>query len=160
MFSHSPKARLAWKALTGRAIKLYSATRWWSKWEVMKQLSLQFGDVEPFLDNHKDMAPSLTSKLRSFSQDVQKSVYQQLELAAVVDWGEHFVKATYTLEGDGPLGLRVYEVINTIVASIHTTHCPNVQAIAKKSDGKLRNVSLAQMLKVVFNQALITLKKN
>ena len=72
------------------------------------------------LDNHRDMAPSLTSKLRSFSQDVQKSVYLQLELACVVDWGEHFVKATYTLEGDGPLGLRVYEVINTIVASIHT----------------------------------------
>ena len=147
MFSHSPKARLAWKALTGRTMQSYSATRWWSKWEVMKQVLVQFGDVEPFLDNHMDMAPSLTSKLRSLCQDVQKNVYLQLELAAVVDWGEHFVKATYTLEGDGPLGLRVYEVINTIVASIHTAHCPNVQAIAKKLEGKVRSVSLAQMLR-------------
>ena len=76
---------------------------------------VQFGDVEPFLDNHKDMAPSLTSKLRSLCQDVQKNI--QLQLAAVVDWGEHFVKAAYTLECDDPLGLRVYEVINTTVTS-------------------------------------------
>ena len=43
MFSHSPMARL--KQETGTSIRTYSATRWWSKWEVMQQLMVQFGDV-------------------------------------------------------------------------------------------------------------------
>ena len=37
LFSHSPKCRLLWKTRTGRSMKSYSSTRWWSKWEVMKQ---------------------------------------------------------------------------------------------------------------------------
>ena len=48
MFSHSAAVRLAWKTRTGTAMKTYSATRWWSKWEVMKQVLEYFGDVEPF----------------------------------------------------------------------------------------------------------------
>ena len=86
MFSHSPKARLTWKSQTGRAMVSYSATRWWSKWEVMQQLLVQFGDVQPFLRNC-DVVPTLSGKLLSFFQDVQKNVYLQLELAAKVDWG-------------------------------------------------------------------------
>ena len=38
MFSHSPKARLSWREQTGTSMKSYSATRWWSKWEVIHQL--------------------------------------------------------------------------------------------------------------------------
>ena len=49
MFSHSAAVWLAWKTRTGTAMKTYSATRWWSKWEVMKQVLEYFGDVEPFL---------------------------------------------------------------------------------------------------------------
>ena len=56
----------------------------------------------------------------------------QLELASVVDWGEHFVKATYSLEGDGVLCLRCYVIVNTVLAAIHAAHCPNVQAVVQK----------------------------
>ena len=76
----------------GRAMASYSATRWWSKWEAMQQLLVQFGDVELFLNMHSDIAPVLNSKLLVFFKNVQKNVYLQLELAAIVDWGEHFVK--------------------------------------------------------------------
>ena len=38
LFSHSPKARLAWRNRTGIAVKSHSETRWWSKWEVANQL--------------------------------------------------------------------------------------------------------------------------
>ena len=34
LFSLSAAARLAWKARTGTAMRTYSPTRWWSKWEV------------------------------------------------------------------------------------------------------------------------------
>ena len=49
MFSHSPKARIWLHNQTGRAMASYSATRWWSKWEVMQQLLVQFGDISSSL---------------------------------------------------------------------------------------------------------------
>ena len=38
LFSHSNKACLVWKEQTGQAFRGYCPTRWWSKWEVEKQL--------------------------------------------------------------------------------------------------------------------------
>ena len=81
---------------------------------------IQFGDVEPFLEKYGDVAHATNSKLNIILQDCVKCVHLQLELASVIDWGEHFVRATctymYTLEGDGPLCLRCFEVIDTIYA--------------------------------------------
>ena len=44
-------------------MKTYGATRWWSKWEVMKQVLEYSGDVEPFLrENENDhLAPATTA---------------------------------------------------------------------------------------------------
>ena len=42
------------------------------------------------------------------------------------------MKATYELEGDGPLVLRCYEVISILQASTHTAHFPNLTAVAEK----------------------------
>ena len=36
--SHSPKACLLWKGLTGRPMPGYSPTRWWSRWELISQV--------------------------------------------------------------------------------------------------------------------------
>lgn len=50
-----------------------------------------------------------------------------MELATVVDVGEHFVKATYKLESDGPLVLRCYEEILKIQDfedPKHVHNCP------------------------------------
>jgi len=41
-----------------------------------------------------------------------------VELAITIDVGEALVKATYALEGDGPLVFRCYDVINTVKASL------------------------------------------
>ena len=40
LFSHSPKSMFLWKEKTGQAYHGYSSTRWWSKFEVMKQSCL------------------------------------------------------------------------------------------------------------------------
>jgi len=48
-FAHSSKLKALWKIQTGRSIATYSQTRWWSRWEVMQQAFVLFGDVEPFL---------------------------------------------------------------------------------------------------------------
>ena len=113
---------------------------------MIQQLMIQFGDVEPFLAKYSDVAPATNAKLQALLQDRLKSVHLQLELSSIVDWGEHFVKATYTLEGDGPLCLRCYEVIDTIYAAIASAHIPNVEAVAKKLATEIRGIHESQML--------------
>ena len=101
LFSHSPKTRLLWRERTGRSMASYSPTRWWSKWELMKQLLLQFGDVQPFLEENDDLGPATRPKLLAILTNPQRKSLLQIELASVIDCGEPFVKATYTLEGMG-----------------------------------------------------------
>ena len=57
----------------------------------------------------------------------------KIELAAVVDYGEPFVKATYNLEGDGPLALSRYELVQEVVASIKVENVPNLQAVIRQT---------------------------
>ena len=54
----------------------------------------------------------------------------KLELAATIDVGEHFVKATYFLEGDGPLVFACYEKLSAFSQFCQAPCFPNVRAIA------------------------------
>ena len=75
----------------------------------------------PFCSLTLNFSPITTAKLVQLLTDPQKVAYLQLELAAVVNCGENFVKATYKLESDGPVVFKCYEIISTLTASIHTT---------------------------------------
>ena len=56
-----------------------------------------------------------------------------MELAAIVDVGMHFVKATYSLEGDGLLVLKCYEE-NIKIRAVITSECsPNLQAVVRNA---------------------------
>ena len=80
MLSHSPKVRVIWKEQSNGS---YSATRWWSRWEIMKQLMVQYPEIEMFVRNNPEVAPASHAKLITFFEDKQMNVYlQQLELAA------------------------------------------------------------------------------
>ena len=59
-----------------------------------------------------------------------------MELAAIVDAGEPFVKETYQLEGDGALAFRCYEIFSTLEASVKLQHFPNLHAMANKLVGR------------------------
>ena len=48
LFSHSPKTRFLWLEQTGKSMVTFSPTRWRSCWEILEQVSVQFGDVLPF----------------------------------------------------------------------------------------------------------------
>ena len=128
LFSHSPKACLLWKARTGRSMRTYSSTRWWSKWEVMEQLLVTFGDVKGFLDDNEDIGVGTRTKLLEIPT---KFAILQIELAAIIDAGAPLVKATYNLEGDGPLVWECHDQITTVLNSITTAHSPNVTAVAE-----------------------------
>lgn len=88
LFANSPKTRLLWRARTGHAIQLYSQIRWWSHWEVYKQLMTLFADVLPFLEENPELAPSTRRKLLAILHDTQKSSKLQLQLAVVIDAGK------------------------------------------------------------------------
>ena len=53
----------------------------------------------------------------------------KIELASVIDWGEVFVKGTYSLEGDRPLAFTAYEKVQSIVTSIQIENSPTVNAV-------------------------------
>ena len=131
LFSHSYKAKFLWKEQIGQAMASYSATRWWSKWELMKQIITQFGDIEPFLKSSTDVGPSSRQKLLAILSNAEKLKHLKLELASVIDWGEVFVKATYNLEGDGPLAFTCYEEVQRVVAAIRGAHTPNTEAVIR-----------------------------
>ena len=94
-----------------------------------KQLLLQFGDIAPFLQNNEDIAPATRAKLLPYFPNDHKKIALQLELGAIMD--SPFVKATYLLEGDGPLALEAFEIVHTVAAAVQITNAPNVEAIAQ-----------------------------
>jgi len=100
---------------------------------VYHQILVQFGDVTPFLDKHDKIAPTTRAKLLEILYDTRKKAFLQMELAAVVDAGEPFVKSTYTLKGDGPLVFKCYDNIQVLKAGIDNPHYPNVRALAQRS---------------------------
>ena len=133
LFSHSPRVRAFWKGRTGRAMSSYSNTRWWSRWEVQNQILQQFGDVEPFLQQHEDISPATRTKILALLRNPQELLSLKLELAAVVDIGSHFVRATYNLEGDGALSVGCYEEILKIRYAINAKHLSKYPGCHKRS---------------------------
>ena len=131
LFSHSPKTRLAWKEQTSLPVPSYSATRWWSKFEVMHQIHNSFGDVDTFVRN-EELPTATTRKLTDILDAQSKCRKLKMELAVTIDAMELFVKTTYNLEGDGPLAIHAYEQVKALYNHISLHHCPNAAAVAKQ----------------------------
>ena len=79
---------------------------------------------------YAQVCPRLAQQLQAIIFDPQRLVDLKLELAVTVNIGEPFVKATYFLEGDGPLVLACYEKLIAISLYCQGPHFPNVRAIA------------------------------
>ena len=134
MFAHSPKTRLAWTTQTGLPSPTYSATRWWSKFEVIQKVHDSFGDVVTFL-SCQDLPSVSSGKLREILRNPPQCRKLKIELAITVDSMAPFVRSTYNLEGDGILALSAYREICQLQASIACEHYPNVNAVAKAESG-------------------------
>ena len=94
-----------------------------------KQVLLQFGDIAPVLQNTADIVLPTRAKLLPFFSNNQKNIALQLELAAIIDIGEPFVKVTYRLEGDGSLA---QEAITHVVTQRNKTVRQQVADNGKK----------------------------
>ena len=40
---HPGGAKLRWAAIVGGSVPSYSKVRWWSRWDIMQQIALNFG---------------------------------------------------------------------------------------------------------------------
>ena len=53
LFSHNPKTHALWEEQTGTSMKMFSKTRWWSKWEVIHQVMKHLEMCFPFCNKTK-----------------------------------------------------------------------------------------------------------
>jgi len=97
----------------------------------MKQNMVQFGEIKPFLTSNTYLGPSSRPKLLAILTNPEKLKYVKLELASVIDWGEIFVKATCSLEGDGLLAFTCYEEVQKVAAAIGVENTPNAEAVIR-----------------------------
>ena len=77
-----------------------------------------------------NVCPQLLPQLQAILSDPQRLICSKLELAVTIDVGEHFVKATYFLEGDGPSVFACYEKLSAVSQFCQAPHFPNVRTIA------------------------------
>ena len=96
----------------------------------MDQVLTQFGDIEPFLQENQDIAPRLADRLRVLLKDQDRRKLLIMELTAVIDAGEPFVKATYISEGDGLLVFSAYSTLQALSTAAAQRNYPNVAAQA------------------------------
>ena len=121
LFVHSYSAKLLWKERTGTSMCSHSNTRWWSKWELLKQVSDYFGDVSPFLQENENFSPLIRQHLLEIINDPLWLTY-----------GVHFVNATYCLEGDEPLIFTCFELLSAVSHAVTVGHYPCTLAIARE----------------------------
>ena len=156
LFSRSPKSRLLWRTQTGQFVSSYSATRWWSRFEVINQLLTAFNVVVTFLAND-DFPPVTSGKLLEIVNDPPKARKLKMEIAITVDAMKPFVKATYKLEGDGALSVVAYEQLRILYAYVSSQHYPDVVAVARAIAGG--NPTHEQQL-VAYTKACVQLAYN
>lgn len=105
-----------------------------------KQVADHFADVEPFLRENDHLAPATRGHLIRLFDSPDDVVDLELELAALIDGGIHFVSATYYLEGDGPLIFSCYEQLSAVCHAVTIESYPNTEAVARRhADGNVEH---------------------
>ena len=127
--------------------------------KVYKHVLEQFGDVPRFRQEAaaEKIAPNIVPQLQDLLSDPESLVNLKLELAVIIDVGEHFVKATYFLEGDGPLVVSCYEKLQAVAEACQAPYFPNVRAVVAaivNEDPNQRAAALEQRAKACVQPAI------
>ena len=59
----------------------------------------------------------------------------EIQFPAMIDAGQHFVSATYYLEGDGPLAFSCYERLSALAHAVAVESYPNTKAKPREHSG-------------------------
>ena len=99
------------------------------------------------------VCPWLLAQLQPILSDPQRLMSLKLELNVTIDVGKRFVKATYFLEGDGPLVFACYEKLSAVSQFCQAPHFSNVRAIAEK-DPRQNVAALERKARLVLSWQL------
>ena len=91
-----------------------------------------FADVEPFVRENDYLAPATRAHLKEIFNCPADYKDLELELAAFVDGGNHFVSSTYYLDGGGSLVFSCYERLATVSNAVAVAAYPNVEGVARR----------------------------
>ena len=64
----------------------------------------------------------------------------------MVDYVKPLVSATYLLEGDGPLALDAYKILQTVCTSFAQNHHPNLAAVARRLAAEGQGITEAMLI--------------
>jgi len=111
-------------------LKSFSKTRWWSWWEVLYQVVILFGDVWKFIwRNDLDVCPKSIQKLRQLLGPVNLPRLL-IEWSVIAEVGRPLVTATYNLEGDGPIVLSIFCMIQEAKHRVDSHKLPQTVVVA------------------------------
>ena len=91
-----------------------------------------------------NLSPVCRASLLEIFDDPATARDLDIELAAMIDAGKHFVQVTYFLEGDGPLVFTCYERLSALAHAITIESYSNTEAKAHQHAG--RNMALYNQL--------------
>ena len=91
-----------------------------------------FADLEPFVRENDYLAPATRALLKEIFNSPADYKDLELELAAFVDGANHFVSATYYLDGDVSLVFSCYERLATVSNAVAVAAYPNVEGVARR----------------------------
>ena len=136
----STNARACFKKHFGETMKRFQKVRWYVKYEMIKQVFLNYVCLDPWVlecELH-DHAPESTKKIRAVMARASQTL--QLEMCMLVDAIEPFVQATYALEADTVLTFKVHDQLATLQQHVALVReggaagvaCPNTRAVATR----------------------------
>jgi len=118
LIARSAGARGAFKERAHESPLRLSEIRWFSSYEMFVQLFHHLSAVEEVVraghEGEEHPSGALKAHMRSVFDDADAQRLLKLELAAVVENGEKFVKTCYVLEGDGFLAPLVHDRITSV----------------------------------------------
>ena len=107
-------------------------------------MSVHFGDVLPFFQDHQNVSVTTTRQLLAVLEDPLRSRTLRLQLSCLIDAGKHFVDGTYALEGDGPLAFECYQRLQSIAMA--QRQLPNLHATARQVAAADGDVNAKQLI--------------
>ena len=122
LFKNSRTAELIFLTIAKESISKPGATRWWCKWiqshQFLRCIVKDFLFLNKVLLKCKTLELCKASVEKLFKIVCHKQLFAKCltELAALVDYGAPFVKATYLLEGDQPLFIVVSKIMTNVFA--------------------------------------------
>ena len=131
IFTTSMKARRVLNQISSTGVPRYNSTQWWSLWECLKVVFEERHHVNAFLESNEDFAEVSRRRL---SDSIQQSSLQiRVEQAALMEMEmEKFVKATYTLEGDGALVFIAFQQLEELRQFIHVQNFATLTRVVQK----------------------------